>query len=111
VICAVKGPAESYAELEVLPGARERLRKWRACGHVVIIHTARHMATCEGNVGKVMKKVGQVTLEWLERNGIEYDEIYFGKPNGHVYIDDRGLRFDSWDELTVEALDAVAKAR
>jgi hypothetical protein len=33
--------------------------------------------------------VGKVRHEWLERSKIEYVEIYFGKPNAHVYVDDR----------------------
>lgn len=43
------------------------LRVWRAAEHVVIIQAARHMATCDGNLGRVMRRVGPVTLEWLER--------------------------------------------
>jgi capsule biosynthesis phosphatase len=111
VICPIKRPGENYADLPVLPGAIEALRAWRAAGHVVIIQAARHMATCDGNLGKVMRRVGQVTLEWLERNGIEYDEIFFGKPNGHVYVDDRALRFGSWEQLTEVALEEAAQER
>ena len=48
---------------------------------------------------------------WLERHGIEYDEIYFGKPNAEVYIDDRALRFSTWDAITEERLQQVARAR
>jgi capsule biosynthesis phosphatase len=111
VLCPVKKPHESYADLPVLPGASDRLRELRAAGHVVIIQTARQMATCEGNIGKIMQRVGLITLEWLARHGIEYDEIHFGKPNGHLYIDDRALRFEGWDRLTTEVLDRAARER
>jgi capsule biosynthesis phosphatase len=110
-ICRVKRADESYADVEPLPGAVDRLRELRAAGHYVIILTARNMATCESNVGKVMKNVGLTTLEWLERHGIEYDEIFFGKPNAEVYIDDRGLRFNGWEEITEEALQRKARSR
>jgi hypothetical protein len=69
------------------------------------------MATCDGNVGKVMRRVGGMTLDWLERNGIEYDEIYFGKPNAHIYVDDRALRFSTWADMTPEALREAARER
>lgn len=69
------------------------------------------MATCNSNVGKVMKNVGKVTLDWLARHEIEYDEIYFGKPNAEVYIDDRALRFENWEEVTEERLRKESKAR
>jgi capsule biosynthesis phosphatase len=72
------------------------VRALRAAGHYVIIQTARHMKTCEGNVGMVIARQGYVTLEWLERHGIEYDEIHFGKPHADVYLDDNAVRFESW---------------
>ena len=58
------------------------------------------MATQESNLGKVMKSVGLLTLNWLEKYEIPYDEIYFGKPNGQIYIDDRALRFSTWDDFS-----------
>ena len=62
------------------------------------------MGTCQGNVGKVIRNVGKITLDWLDKHGIEYDEIYFGKPNGDLYIDDRAIRFSSWHELSYDYL-------
>ena len=110
-ICPIKGPGESYEELVPLPGAAERLGELRRAGHYIIIVTARHMRTCESNVGQVVKKIAKVTLDWLERHEIEYDEIYFGKPNADVYIDDRALRFFDWASLTADTLLANAKDR
>ena len=110
-ICTLKQSGETYADVKPIPGARERLQQLRAAGHTVIIQTARNMATCEGNLGKVMRNVGQITFEWLTAHGMEFDEIYFGKPNGHVYIDDRALRFGSWDALTSEHLEEMARER
>lgn len=110
-ICHIKKPDQSYADLEPLEGAAERIRELRRAGHYVIILTARNMATCESNLGKVMKNVGLITLEWLERFGIEYDEIYFGKPNAQVYLDDRAIRFSSWEGITEERLEEDARER
>lgn len=104
VICKIKQPGETYADLEPVAGAAEKLRSFRAEGHTIVIYTARNMATYEGNLGKIMKNVGLVTLEWLEKYDMEYDEIYFGKPNGHVYIDDRAVRFQDWDSLGLDIL-------
>jgi capsule biosynthesis phosphatase len=99
VICKLKGPGENYAELEPVPGAIERLRELKQAGHYLIINTARHMKTCEGNVGKVIARQGAATLNWLARHGIEYDEIHFGKPHADVYIDDNAFRFESWNTI------------
>lgn len=99
VICKLRGPGQSYAELEPVPGAVEKLKQLKAAGHYLIIATARHMKTCEGNVGRVIARQGAVTLEWLRRHGIEYDEIHFGKPHAQIYLDDNAMRFASWEAI------------
>lgn len=111
VICSIKQPGESYMDVKVTPGAPEMLRELRQSGHYIIIQTARNMATCDANLGRVMKNVGKITLDWLEKHGIEYDEIFFGKPNGEIYIDDRGLRFEGWEYIKEELLYNVARER
>ena len=75
-ICEIKKPNQNYADLLPLPGAAQKIHELRATGHYIIIHTARNMATCESNLGKLMKNVGLITLEWLQKHAIEYDEIY-----------------------------------
>lgn len=110
-ICPIKDARTSYAVLEPLPGAVERIRELRGKGYYIIIVTARNMATCEGNVGKVMKNVGKLTLDWLAEHGVEYDEIHFGKPNAELYIDDRALRFSDWSEITESIVRREARSR
>lgn len=102
VICQLRQPGQSYAELEPVPGAVEKLRALRKAGHYLIIATARHMKTCSGNVGQVLARQGAVTLAWLARHGIEYDEIHFGKPHADVYIDDNAVRFESWEKVSAD---------
>jgi capsule biosynthesis phosphatase len=99
VICRLREPGQQYHELEPVPGAIEKLRALKAAGHYIIICTARHMKTCEGNVGMVVARLGSVTLDWLKRHGVEYDEIHFGKPHAQIYIDDNAVRFQSWDAI------------
>lgn len=110
-ICPIKGKGETYADLSPHEGAVAKLKALKAEGHYLIIQTARNMATCESNLGKVMKNVGKVTLDWLDKYEIPYDEIYFGKPNAELYIDDRAFRFDNWSGVTEEMLKALAKAK
>lgn len=99
VVAELRRPGETYAELAPVPGAVEKLAALRRAGHYVILLTARHMKTCEGNVGMVVARQGLVTLAWLEEHGIEYDELHFGKPHADVYLDDNAMRFESWDEI------------
>lgn len=99
VVCELKQPGQSYAEVAPLPGAVEKIRALREAGHTIILQTARHMKTCQGNPGLVLARQGKVTLDWLEKHQVPFDEIHFGKPWAHIYIDDNALRFRNWDEI------------
>lgn len=111
-ICEIRKDGQSYADVKVKTGAAEKIKTLRAAGHTIVINTARNMGSTGHNVGKALKNVGQITFDWLEKNGIEYDEIFFGKPNADITIDDRVLRFDdNWDEITEDILIKEAKAK
>jgi hypothetical protein len=47
----------------------------------------------------VLARLGKTTLDWLDRHGIPYDEIHFGKPWADIYIDDNAFRFQTWDSV------------
>lgn len=64
------------------------LRYLKTFGNTIIIYTARRMKTHGGNVGKICADVGKLTIDTLEKFNIPYDELYFGKPYAHFYIDD-----------------------
>lgn len=100
VVAGFKGDGQTYADVLPVPGAVEKLRALKSNGHKIILHTARHMKTCQGNVGLVVARVGQITLDWLARHEVPYDEIYFGKPWADVYIDDNAFRFRAWSEIS-----------
>jgi capsule biosynthesis phosphatase len=98
-LCHFRADGEGYGDVKPLPGAAERMRSLKEAGHELVLLTARHMKTCGGNVGLVVQRQGLVLLEWLERYGIPYDEIWFGKPHADVYIDDNGFRFKAWSQI------------
>jgi capsule biosynthesis phosphatase len=60
-------------------------------GHTIIIHTARRMATHNNNIGAVIKDIGKLTFDTLDKFEIPYDELIFGKPIADIYIDDRAV--------------------
>ena len=102
VICQLKKDNQQYSDLQPMPGARDAVKILRSQGHFIILYTARHMKTTQGNLGGVMAKLGKITLDWLEKHEIEFDEIYFGKPYADIYIDDLARKFVSWQAIMKE---------
>lgn len=110
-ICPIKEKHGKYEDLVPFPGAVERMNDLKENGFYIIISTARNMETQGANVGKVLRNIGKITLDWLDKYKIPYDEIYFGKPNAQVYIDDRALRFSDWKKINADTLKEIAKER
>jgi capsule biosynthesis phosphatase len=99
VLCELRRPEQAYADVQPLPGAVQKMQSLKKAGHYLILCTARHMATCNANVGMVVARQGKTLLDWLARYEIPYDEIWFGKPHADVYLDDNGMRFTGWDAI------------
>lgn len=74
----------------------------KSLNHEIVLYTARKMQTFNGNIGKINKEIVENTLFNLNRYNIPYDEIYFGKPNADVYIDDKALNFYDFKEYVMQ---------
>tara|TARA_X000000950_G_C13906568_1_gene657123 strand:- start:1995 stop:3908 length:1914 start_codon:yes stop_codon:yes gene_type:complete len=92
--------AGDYNTVEPIIKNIQYLKYLKSFGHTIIIYTARRMKTHKGNIGKLMTDIGKITFDTLEKFSIPYDEIYFGKPQADVYIDDLGL--NCFDDLEKE---------
>ena len=99
VICELKKPSESYSEVSPKKKVIQKMRNLKDHGHYLIIHTGRHMRTCNGDVAKVIEKIGKITEDWLEKWNVPYDELVFGKPYADIYIDDLGVEFSTSEKL------------
>ena len=73
------------------------LKFLKSMGHYIIIYTARRMRTHKGDVKKVIKEVKKITINQLKKFDIPYDELIFGKPYAHYYIDD--LAINAYENL------------
>lgn len=99
-ICPTRQPSQTYQNILPFEGAARTIQSLRQEGAYIIFCTARHMETCNSNIGQVVARQGQVLLEWLKEHGFEYDELWFGKPYAHIYIDDRAFKFKgSWEDV------------
>lgn len=77
-----------YTSVDPISDTINYLKKLKEKGHTIIIYTARRMRTHGGNIGGVIADIAKTTIETLEKYDIPYDELYFGKPYAHYYIDD-----------------------
>jgi len=78
-------------------GTKEALRWFKQNGYNVVIYTAKvnpDRPLVNGKTGK------ELIHGWLEKHSIDQlvDEVTCIKPRALVYIDDRGLRFHSWEQ-------------
>ncbi len=103
-ISELRKEGQTYADVKINKGAAEKIRRLKKDGHYIILHSARHMKTMNGDVEKVRQKVGAITVNWLKKHGIPYDEIHFGKPYAHLYIDDLAHTFHTWDSISTDNL-------
>jgi len=81
----VKG---NYSTCEPIKEVIKFLKFLKSQGIYIIIYTARRMKTHKGNVEEVIKDIGKITIDFLDKNNIKYDELIFGKPYADFYIDD-----------------------
>jgi len=104
-IAELKKQGQTYENVKINEGAVSKIKALKKAGHYIILQTARHMKTCNGDQGQVIAKIGKQTLDWLKINEIPYDEIYFGKPYADVYIDDLAHQFTAWHDIKVQDFD------
>jgi hypothetical protein len=68
--------------------AIETINKLYDAGNTIIIYSARTWVEYE------------MTVDWLNRYGVKYHQLFMGKPIGDVWIDDRAINCnDNWKEI------------
>ena len=78
-----------------------RVNRLARAGHHILIYTARGTATGID--------WGPVTRGQLERWGVEYNELRFGKPSAAVFVDDRAVHTEAWRRDSAFALPALVE--
>jgi len=59
-------------------------------GNTIIFQTARGMGSSSNDSIVATNKWGEFTVSQLNYWGVKYHKIFFGKPAGDIYIDDKG---------------------
>lgn len=111
-LCPIKKSGEEYIDLVPDKEMVDKLREYKKGGAKIVLLSSRNMRTYDGNLGKINAHTSLVMQEWLKKNDIPYDEIYFGKPwPGHrgLYIDDRAVRPDEFLAHDFDELERICK--
>ena len=109
-LCPVKRTHEKYEDLEPYPDMLAKLREYRSAGFYIILYTSRNMRTYGGNIGLIMANTAKMTMQWLDRHKVPYDEIHFGKPWASkigFYVDDRAVRPDEFLSMSPAEIDRL----
>lgn len=100
-----------YTSCEPIEPHVSYLKHLKKLGHYIIISTARRMRTHKGNVNAVVRDIGKITIDQLDKFGIPYDEIHFGKPYAHHYIDDLAFNCNFNLEKQIGYYNSTIKSR
>lgn len=89
--------AGDYTTVDPIESNIKILRELKNNDCEIIIHTARKMLSNNSNIGKIIKDVGQITIDTLDKFDIPYDELFFGKPYADFYVDDKSI--SAYDDI------------
>ena len=90
-VIATLTPDNDYTKAECNPNLAAAVNALYAAGNHIILFTARG--------SKTGIDWTEVTTQQMQRWGVNYHELRFGKPAADYYIDDRMLSFDGLDRL------------
>ncbi len=86
-----------YQNLKPYKEAIKVINKLYNEGNKIIFYTARFMGKNGNNVIESYKQGYNFTLKQLKGWGFKFHELYMGKPNGDILVDDKSIFFKkSW---------------
>lgn len=88
-----------------IPGAIQSIRQLSDMGFIIKVFTCK----CHPDRPLVDNKTGtDLVTEWLEEHTLLecVEEVVWGKPHAAVYIDDKGYRFENWQN-TLKFVEAI----
>ena len=97
--------SNSYENKEPNLELIKKLWEYKNNGYNIILYTARRMLTHNGDEAKIIKDVGLITLNWLNKHNIPFDGIKFGKPYASEFmIDDKAIRPNEFIKLNTQEI-------
>ncbi len=111
-LCPIREKDEKYEDIVPYENMVKKLREYKDAGAYIVLYTSRNMNTYNGNLGLINANTAKVIIRWLDKWGIPYDELLYGKPwPGHYgfYIDDRSIRPDEYLKYSIDELNQIVE--
>lgn len=80
---------KDYAQAQPIQEVIDKLNKKYEAGYEIVLFTARGTETGID--------WSEITAQQLDKWGVHYHTLMFGKPAGLVYIDDKGINVNNWE--------------
>jgi hypothetical protein len=61
-------------------------------GNVIYFATARGMGRSNNNIDFAYEELYLFTKDQLDSWGVKYHHLFMGKPNGDIFVDDKGMK-------------------
>jgi len=90
-VLAKSGPREKYPQAIPIRENIDKVNKLVMAGHTIFIYTARSWGDYD------------LTLEWLNKNGVKFNQLVCGKLLAHMYMDDLNNTLDGAIERLCES--------
>lgn len=106
-------PALDYPSRRPRLDVIERINHLHRCGIPVIVYSARNMRTYAANTGHINRHTIAPLVEWLDRHGVLYDELYVGKPwcgPDGFYVHQQSIRPSQLTGFSAEELEQLVRS-
>lgn len=80
-----------YPNAKPIMSVIEKMRRLKREGWEIYIYSARGQVSCKGDIDLIEKRNRDIVQAWLDRHGVPYDKLIFGKPLADLYVDDKGI--------------------
>jgi len=88
-ICTQAAP--HYETAQSYPERIKKINTLYDAGHTIICFTARGMGRHNNNMLLAIQDFYELTRKQLDMWGVKYHHLFLGKPNGDIYVDDKGV--------------------
>ena len=86
----------NYEEAEPYMDRISKINDLYGDGHKIIFFTARGMGRSNNDVDFAYENFYDITYNQLIKWKVKFHDLFLGKPEGNIYIDDKGVRSEEY---------------